>query len=297
MTLEVWAPRFVQPWANCFAGALPPQVVFPDEGGEQRAPADVMVNGRAEFRRAGQEPILQPGDVLSNPLGEALFRVPTEKSPRWQVARRPEGDRSDLLSLLERQAAMAELDLSAPDARQLLGAARAWRLGALRCTWERGFVISARWSSAATVHDSMAWHLWQLLASPAGFGLETFSGTPVDAADVQATLDVVARFPAPRLREVVFETNERLVPVLRVGVQVKRAPLPWLRVERSGTPSEHVTLDGATNRLRVRWRQLVEVKVNGHTPDDRCLWHDGLWVELRDGDEVSWPGGGLRVTA
>ncbi len=79
------------------------------------------------------------------------------------------------------------------------------------------------------------------------------------------------------------------------GVLIRRAPLPWLKVERSGAPSEHLTLEGATNRLRVRWRQLVEVKVNGVTPEDRCLWHDGLWLEVRDGDEVTWPGGALRV--
>jgi hypothetical protein len=46
----------------------------------------------------------------------------------------------------------------------------------------------------------------------------------------------------------------------------------------------------------VKWRQLVEVLINGRTPGDRCLWHDGLWVELRSGDEVSWGTGALRVT-
>lgn len=296
MTLEAWGPRFVQPWGNCFAGAVPPQVVLPDEGGEGRAPSDVIVNGRAEFRRGGQSPVLRPGDVVCNPLGEATFRVPTEQAPRWQVERAPAGDRTTVRERLERQAAMAQVSLEVPEARALLGAARAWLLGSLRCEWDRGFVVSARWSSAGTVRDSMAWHLWQVLASPAGFLLERFFGTPVDAEDVRAVLEVIELFPAPRLREVVFETNERIDAAVLSGVQVRRVPLPWLSVERAGATSEHVVVEGATNRLRVKWRQLVEVLINGRTPGDRCLWHDGLWVELRSGDEVSWGTGSLRVT-
>jgi hypothetical protein len=269
---------------------------LPDEAGEGRAPSDVIVNGRAEFRRAGQSPVLRPGDVVSNPLGEATFRVPTEQSPRWQVERAPAGERTVLRERLERQAAMANVGLDAPDARLLLGAARAWLLGALRCEWDRGFVVSARWSSAGTVRDSMAWHLWQLLSSPAGFLLERFFGTPVDAEDVRAVLEVIEQFPAPRLREVTFETNERLDAAVRSGVQVRRLPLPWLTVEREGVVPEQLVVEGATNRLKVKWRQLVEVSINGRTPGDRCLWHDGLWVELRSGDEVSWGAGSLRVT-
>ncbi len=296
MMLEVWGPRFGQPWGNCFGGVDPARVRVPDEGGTRQAPTDVIVNGRAEFRPAGQGPTLQPGDVLFNPLSEATFRVPLENTPAWHVERRLEGARSDWLSLLERQANLAQLDLSAPRAQALLGASRAWLLGSLRCEWHRGFVVGARWSSAGTVRDSMAWHLWQLLTSPAGFGLEHFSGTPVDVDDLQATREVVAAFPAPRLREVVFETNEPFDAEHLSGTRLRRAPLPWLRVDARGEPSAHVTVGGSSQRPRVAWRQLVEVRVNEQTPNDRCLWHEGLWVELRAGDVVTWPGGGLHVS-
>ena len=293
--LEVWGPRFVQPWCNVFAGAVAPQVVLPDAAGEHRAPADVVVNGRAEFRRGGHSPVLQGGDVLFNPLGEAAYRVPLERVPVWKLERSPAIGREEALGLLERQAALAGVDLGSPDARQLLGASRAWRLGSLRGEWHRGFLVEARWSAAGTVRASMAWHLWQVLASPAGVGLERFVGTPVDAADVEATLVVVEGFPAPRLREVVFETVARIEGRAVAGVDVRRVPLPWLVVETSGPWPEGVFLEGPTNQPRLKWRQLVELQVNGQTPGDRCLWHDGLWLELRAGDRVEWSGGHAMV--
>lgn len=296
MTLEVWGPRFVTPWGNVFSGSEPPLVVLPDPTGEGRAPADVIVNGRAEFRRGGQSPVLQAGDVLCNPLGEGVFLVPSPQTPRWTLRRAPDEPREAALELLERQAGLSGVELSAPRAAQLLGAARAWLLGSLRCQWHRGFVVEARWSSAATVRDSMAWHLWQVLASPAGVGLERFSGTPVDAADLKATLEVVLGFPAPRLKEVVLEQAAAFDEQVLSGVTVRRAPLPWLRVDAAALP-KGVTVEGATNRPRLRWRQLHEVCVNGQQPEDRCLWHDGLWLELRGGDQVTWPGGALTVAA
>ncbi|MFZ5438511.1 MAG: hypothetical protein ACOZQL_00815 [Myxococcota bacterium] len=228
---------------------------------------------------------------------DVVLRAPAPLLPRWELSRRPDTPREDFFGLLERQAALAGVELATPHPRHLLGAARAWRLGALRCEWHRGFVVAARWSSAATVRDSMAWHLWQLLASPAGVGLETFRGTPVDTADVEATLEVVRDFPSPRLREVVFETNERLELPTLGSIALRREPLPWLRVERPEVLPEHLALAGPSNRLRVGWRQLLSVRLNGQTPDDGCVWHEGLWVELRDGDVVSWPEGELRVRA
>jgi hypothetical protein len=143
----------------------------------------------------------------------------------------------------------------------------------------------------------MSWHLWHLLASPAGVGLEQFSGTPRDQADLDDTVLVASSFAPPRLRKILFETNERLVvPSPMRGVQFERVALRWLDVERSGPLPEQLTVEGPTSRPRVHWRQLVEVRVNGHAPDDRCLWHSGLWVELRLGDDVTWPGGWLRAT-
>lgn len=239
--------------------------------------------------------MLEPGDLVHETVGESVLRVPLAVSPRWELRRTPDQPRDDFFGLLQRQASLAQVQLSTPHPRMLLGAARAWRLGSLRCEWHGGFVVSARWSSGWTVRDSMAWHLWHLLASPAGVGLERFSGTPVDAADFGQTLEVIRDFPAPRLREVCFETTERLEPPRVVaGVAVERRPLGWLEIEHSPLP-EHVAIAGPSNRLRIGWRQLVDVRVNGHTPGDCCVWHSGLWVELRAGDEVTWPGGGLRA--
>lgn len=296
MTLEAWGPRVIPSWSNVFGGAAAPLVLVPDATGEGRAPADVIVNGRAEYNRHGREPVLAPGDVLWNPGSEVVFRKPAERVPKWTLARAPEAPREEALGLLERQASLAGHDLSTPDPRLLLGAARAWLLGCMRGEWHRGFLVSARWSPATTIVSSMSWHLWQLLSSPAGGALESFAGTPVDAADLEATLDVAARFPAPRLRELVFETNERVELRAVPEVSVRRVPLPWLTLEWQGDVAEqHLTVEGPTNRPLVRWRQLLAVHVNGRTPDDRCLWHDGLALELREGDVVTWPGGSLRV--
>jgi hypothetical protein len=280
-----------------FSGDVTPlEIELESSQGEGRALPDMIVNGRAEYRRSGDAPLLEPGDVLHETAEDCVYRVPLVRAPRWSLTKGSERTRDDFFELLERQAALAEVDFGQPHARHLFGAARAYLLGALRCEWHRGFVVSARWSPALTTPASMAWHLWNLLASPAGVGLERFSGTPVDQADLDETAHVAMTFPSPRLRQVRFETNERLtLPASGRGVQFERAPLRWLDVERSGPLPEHVVVDGPTSRPRVHWRQLLEVRVNGRTPGDRCLWHSGLWVELRLGDEVTWPGGWLRA--
>ncbi len=289
VTLEVWGPRFVPVWANVFAGGEAPLVVLPDEG-TRRAPADVIVNGRAEFRRAGDEPVLQPGDVLSNPLSDATFRVPLARQPVWSARREQLS-----LSLLERQAQLAGLQLAPGEPRWLLGAARAWRVGALRCQWEGPFVTAARWSWANTARASMAWHLWQVLASPAGFALERFAGTPVDEEDLRALLEVVQRFPAPRLRLLELETNAPWETRVVAGVTLRRTSLPWLRVE--GALPAGVTVAGSSTRPVLRWRQVLDLRINGASPTDHCLWHDGLALELRAGDVLSWPGGAASVVS
>jgi hypothetical protein len=283
--LEVWGPKFVSPWTNAFCGKAP-LVVVPDILGEGRAPADVVVNGRAEFRRSGEEPLLAPGDVLCNPRSEAVFRVPSGRTPVWRTERATHLERDEYLNRL----AQLGGDLLSPEQPQLLlGAARAWRLGSLRCEWTGPFVTSARWSWANTTPNSMSWHLWQLLASPAGFATERFSGTPVDDEDFAQLVDVVEQFPAPRLLEVVVESNQAFETSSRAGITLRRAALPWLRVE--GELPRGVGVEGPTNRPVLRWRQLTELRLNGRTPDDRCLWHDGLAIELREGDVVSWSDG------
>jgi hypothetical protein len=292
LMLEVWGPRFVSPWANACVATVP-LVVVPDERGEKRAPADVIVNGRAEFRRAGDEPVLLEGDVLSNPLSDATFRVPTAQRPAWRVERATHLDRDEYLGLLERQAALTEFQMSSNEPRLLLGAARAFRLGALRCVWHGPFVTAARWSWTNTTPASMSWHLWQLLASPAGFALERFSGTPHDDTDFAQLIEVIERFPAPRLNEVTIESNQSFETSSPAGVTLRRAPLPWLRID--GELPTGVSVESPSNRPLLKWRQLIALRINGRTPDDRCLWHDGLAVELREGDVISWAGGEARL--
>ena len=284
LVLETWAPAHVWPWGNLCAGASAPLTLAPDDTGQHRAPADVMVNGRMESWPFGKSPVLAPGDVLANPGGEVCFRVPTPLTPCWPSAYAADEPREEFLARLDSAVAGTGWSMAKPDARHLLGAARAWRIGALRGRWERGFLVEARLAPAATLRTSMAWHLWQLLASPAGFALERFSGTPSDADDAAAVVDVVRAFPAARLKDVVLEVAQPL-PALE-DPHVRQVPLPWLTLD--GELPADVRLDGGSRRPRLMWRQLgPPVSVNGHTFDDRCVWNEPLWLELREGDVVN----------
>jgi hypothetical protein len=211
--------------------------------------------------------------------------VPTPLSPRWASEYVPDEPRERFLSRLEAAAQGTGWSFAQPEARHLLGAARAFAIGALRGTWSGGFLVEARWAPAATVRASMAWHLWQVLSSPAGFALERFSGTPVDAEDAAAVNEVVREFPAARLREVVLELGVPLALPERSGSLVRDAALPWLTLD--GPLPAEVRLDGPSRRPRLVWRQHgPAVSINGRSIDDRCVWSEPLWLELRQGDVV-----------
>ncbi|GMU61248.1 MAG: hypothetical protein AMXMBFR34_30110 [Myxococcaceae bacterium] len=265
-------------------GVAAPLVLVPDETGEHRSPTDVVVNGRFESWPLTRCPFLVPGDVLCNLDGEVAFRVPTALTPEWKSERCVETPRDEYLQRLEREAARARWSLAAPDPRMLLGAARAWRVGALRTTWAGGFVVEARWAPAATVRTSLALHLWQLLASPAGFALERFSGTPVDDADRAEVLQVVRNFPSPRLRELVLEEAPPFESCAVAGVSVHREGLPWLELD--GALPQGVSVSGPSPRLRVTWTQPAGLRLNEGRADDRCVWSEPLWAELRAGDTL-----------